>query len=910
MSGTNRGLNKLEQAQYLWNQGRFREAGKLYRNMLLENPELARSGLSINLAHSIILATDWSDVSKNLPQGINYLESSGWIKSLSAGKPVNCEFKPVPWYTYPAIEFIENKLNKNFRVFEFGSGNSTLWFSERVLQVVCVESNSEWFSYLQENISSNVELNWIEEENKYASKIFEYPKEYFDIIAIDGINRNKCAESAISRLKQNGFIIFDNTDDRKYNPGIEILSKKGFKRIDFYGLIPSYTYKNCTSVFFKDDEFLFRGELPSEKLSCLGKSCFQISNPTHKITKIDMSFGDKSLSGDDIETTKHTFLLPGDYVSPGFLTILPDTCFPHLIIGDKSASSWRYSRREIPHNRYVDRRVPAVGFINRDEAHILYNTALKFKGKQALEIGCWLGWSACHLALAGVELDVIDPLLAEADFHASVSDSLAAAGVFESVNLIPGYSPQKVEELVAQFKRKWSLIFIDGNHEAPGPLTDAIACEKVAATDALVLFHDLASPDVAQGLDYFKQKGWNTMIYQSAQIMGVAWRGNVEPVQHQPDPKVQWSLPEHLKHYPISGLQPELPENSKIPLQSAENPLIPINLNLINLIVFPDWSQPEEDLCSDLERVIRVILNHPQQKHLTLLIEASSVAEEEAALALSGILMKILMEEELDMEEDPGVSVVRELSERQWSALLPRIQCRIKLKNENQQMVEKGANLSVIQIDDLQNGQLPILYPPSLTQYRHQILQLVQNNPGQLSVEEYSYIVDTVSKRTPSNFLIFGVGKDSGLWLEINKNGKTVFLEDNADWLEQMRTISADADQEAYLVEYRTQLKEWLDLLVQYHQGSDCLSLELPAHILQTKWDFIFVDAPAGYSEEMPGRMKSIYMAAQLANQNSCTDVFVHDCDRIVENLYTEHFFAQKCFVTQVFRLKHYKIES
>jgi predicted O-methyltransferase YrrM len=285
MAGTNRGLNKLEQAQYLWNQGRFREAGELYRNMLLENPELARSGLSINLAHSIILATNWSDVSKNLPQGINYLESSGWIKSLSAGKPVNCELKPVPWYTYPAIEFIENKLNKNFRVFEFGSGNSTLWFSERVLQVVCVESHSEWFSYLREKISANVELNWIEDENKYADKIFEYPKEYFDVIAIDGINRNKCAESAISRLKPNGFVIFDNTDDRKYNPGIEIFSKKGFKRIDFYGLIPSYTYKNCTSVFFKDDELLSRGEIPSEKQSCLGKSCFQITNPKPRISQ-------------------------------------------------------------------------------------------------------------------------------------------------------------------------------------------------------------------------------------------------------------------------------------------------------------------------------------------------------------------------------------------------------------------------------------------------------------------------------------------------------------------------------------------------------------------------------------------------------------------------------------------------
>lgn len=248
-------------------------------------------------------------------------------------------------------------------------------------------------------------------------------------------------------------------------------------------------------------------------------------------------------------------LQPRDYVSPGMLVILPDECFPNIIIGDKRYSTWRYSRKEIPHNRYVDKRFPGVGFNNRDEVHILYNTALKFKGKKALEIGCWLGWSACHLALGGVELDVIDPLLENRDFYESVSSCLEAANVLETVNLIPGYSPQKVEELAERLNYKWSLIFIDGNHEAPGPLNDAIACEELAAEDALILFHDLASPDVSKGLDYLKQKGWNTMVYQTVQIMGVAWRGNVEPVTHQPDPKIQWpTLPEHLKDYLVSGL--------------------------------------------------------------------------------------------------------------------------------------------------------------------------------------------------------------------------------------------------------------------------------------------------------------------------------------------------------------------
>ena len=243
-----------------------------------------------------------------------------------------------------------------------------------------------------------------------------------------------------------------------------------------------------------------------------------------------------------------------DYVSPGFELIRPDEYFPNMIAGNTGISTWQYLRWEIPHKWYVDRQYPNLGFLNRDEAHILYNTALNFQGKKALEIGCWLGWSACHLALAGVELDVIDPVLDKQDFYESVKSSLLAAGVLSSVNLVAGYSPEKVEELAEQFQRKWSLIFIDGNHDEPGPLYDAMVCEKYAEDDALILFHDLASPDVAQGLEYLQQQGWKVMIYQTMQIMGVAWRGNAEPVMHQPDPQVDWHLPMHLQHYPVSSL--------------------------------------------------------------------------------------------------------------------------------------------------------------------------------------------------------------------------------------------------------------------------------------------------------------------------------------------------------------------
>jgi predicted O-methyltransferase YrrM len=245
---------------------------------------------------------------------------------------------------------------------------------------------------------------------------------------------------------------------------------------------------------------------------------------------------------------------PGDYVSPGLKRIKPDAAFPFMTIGNPAQHPWPFLRREIPHNWYADRRSPDTGFVSRDEAHILYNTALLFEGSAALEVGCWLGWSTCHLALAGVRLDVVDPLLANPDFHGSVAQSLIGAGVRDRVRLFPGSSPDKVFELAALLDRRWPLIFIDGSHERPAPLNDAKAAHIVAAADALVLFHDLASPDVEQGLAYLRDLGWNTLVYQTMQIMAAAWRGRVTPIPHVPDPAVAWPLPDHLRTYRISGV--------------------------------------------------------------------------------------------------------------------------------------------------------------------------------------------------------------------------------------------------------------------------------------------------------------------------------------------------------------------
>jgi predicted O-methyltransferase YrrM len=237
----------------------------------------------------------------------------------------------------------------------------------------------------------------------------------------------------------------------------------------------------------------------------------------------------------------------GDYISPGLSTVRPDIHFPQMTIGNPQNCPWPYLRRDSPHNWYIDRRWPAIGFVSRDEAHILYNTALQAAGMPALEIGAFMGWSACHLALAGVDLDVIDPLLSDRAGLELVSSSLRSAGVLDRCNLIGGLSPTAVDELAQARNKRWNLIFIDGDHEGEAPHRDTEVCIKYAADDCIILFHDLYAPAVAEGLRFLHREGWPIRIYNTSQVMGVAWRGAMRPIRHVADPRLGASLPPHLQ---------------------------------------------------------------------------------------------------------------------------------------------------------------------------------------------------------------------------------------------------------------------------------------------------------------------------------------------------------------------------
>jgi hypothetical protein len=243
-----------------------------------------------------------------------------------------------------------------------------------------------------------------------------------------------------------------------------------------------------------------------------------------------------------------------DYIADALSAPSLDHLFPNMSEFDKSVSSWPWLRREISHAYRADKRNPIVGFINRDEASIVYSNARLFAGKAGVEVGAWRGWSTVHLLAAGLSpLHVIEPLLADPDWGAEFAATVAVAGGGGAAILVPEKSPEGVERLGASGVR-WSFAFIDGDHDGEAPARDATVVSRFLEPTAMVLFHDLVSPHVAKGLRVFEAQGWNIMAYQTAQMVGVAWRGEVAPVAHKPDPSQNWNVPEHLKGIPISGV--------------------------------------------------------------------------------------------------------------------------------------------------------------------------------------------------------------------------------------------------------------------------------------------------------------------------------------------------------------------
>ncbi len=177
------------------------------------------------------------------------LKQYGWIRSKRENKCIDRQGNPIPWITYPAIDFLSQLDYTERSVFEYGSGYSTLFWAFRAKNVVAVENDLEWYKKMKAEVPSNCELlHSSEDPGEYSNQISGYGK--FDVITIDGWSntRPSCSIMALLHIKESGIIILDNSDQCLNSA--YILRSAGLIQADFTGFAPLSSHAQTTTVFF------------------------------------------------------------------------------------------------------------------------------------------------------------------------------------------------------------------------------------------------------------------------------------------------------------------------------------------------------------------------------------------------------------------------------------------------------------------------------------------------------------------------------------------------------------------------------------------------------------------------------------------------------------------------------------
>lgn len=194
-----------------------------------------------------------------------------WLRSLfSIYDSPDMVTLDVPWWTYTSIDSVEPFLaarDGQARVFEYGSGASTVWLAKRAAQVISVEHDEAFWQSMQFVFAehTNVDVLLVPpipargaagevrseragyehcDFSAYVSAI-ERSEGMFDLVIVDGRARNACLAAAVPRLAPGGMIVFDNSNRRRYRQAI---NSSGLDVAVCRGFAPALPYPSETTL--------------------------------------------------------------------------------------------------------------------------------------------------------------------------------------------------------------------------------------------------------------------------------------------------------------------------------------------------------------------------------------------------------------------------------------------------------------------------------------------------------------------------------------------------------------------------------------------------------------------------------------------------------------------------------------
>lgn len=199
-----------------------------------------------------------------------------WLYSLLPGHSPVSDHRP--WMNFRVIEWLESTLKSEMRVFEYGSGGSTLFLSKRVAEVVSIEHDEGFYEFMVQRFqregvsnctyvlsppkpmeagvvppygSNSFTSDWPAQRTmsfeSYVKTIDDYPDGSFDLVTVDGRARPSCALRALPKIKNGGWLLVDNMERARYAIIRDLLAHH--QSVDFFGVVPYEVRAQRTTVW-------------------------------------------------------------------------------------------------------------------------------------------------------------------------------------------------------------------------------------------------------------------------------------------------------------------------------------------------------------------------------------------------------------------------------------------------------------------------------------------------------------------------------------------------------------------------------------------------------------------------------------------------------------------------------------
>jgi precorrin-6B methylase 2 len=168
------------------------------------------------------------------------------------------------------MKFLESRLDRRARVFEYGSGGSTIFLGSRAGHVISVEHDRNWSNEVTQTaaalglpnvtvllVEPSLDLDavtteagdpdaYVSSESQFAGKTFrayaatidQYSDGEFQVILIDGRARPSCFKHSLPKLAPGGIIMLDNAERVHYRYIHKTLDDLGWCRHEFAGAGP------------------------------------------------------------------------------------------------------------------------------------------------------------------------------------------------------------------------------------------------------------------------------------------------------------------------------------------------------------------------------------------------------------------------------------------------------------------------------------------------------------------------------------------------------------------------------------------------------------------------------------------------------------------------------------------------